>query len=182
MTKTLDRETLGVDRLSMHTGSPANLASGKHRQRPPLRIRPRTSRRLAVFLPTIHFAALAVVFALHLDWYLRAGLAASVLVALAYSVGVHLLYLVSSAVREATWGGDGTWVLTLVSGEQIEARLLPSTYVTGNLLVLNFRRGRWWSRTLVLLSDSLDANLLRRLRARLRLAGVENPVDTDALA
>jgi len=182
MTKTLDLETFGVDRLSMHTGSPANLASGKHRQRPPLRVRPRTSRRLAVFLLTIHFAALAVVFALPLNGYLRTGLAASVLVALAYSVGVHILYLVSSAVREATWGSDGVWTLTLASGEQIEARLLPSTYVTGNLLVLNFRRARWWSRSLVLLPDSLDATLLRRLRARVRLAGADNPVGTDALS
>jgi len=182
MTKTLDLETFGVDRLSMHTGSPANLASGKHRQRPPLRVRPRTSRRLAVFLLTIHFAALAVVFALPLNGYLRTGLAVSVLVALAYSVGVHILYLVSSAVREATWGSDGVWTLTLASGEQIEARLPPSTYVTGNLLVLNFRRARWWSRSLVLLPDSLDATLLRRLRARVRLAGADNPVGTDALS
>jgi len=182
MTKTLDRGTIASDRLSMHTGSTANLASGKHKQRPPLRIRPRTSRRLAVFLLTIHFTAMAVVFALPLNGYLRAGLVVSVLVALAYSAGVHLLYLVSSAVREATWGSDGAWILTLVSGEQIEARLLPSTYVTGNLLVLNFHRARWWSRSLVLLPDSLDGNLLRRLRARLRLAGAENPADTDALS
>lgn len=155
----------------MHTESPANLVSGKHRRRPPLRIRPRSSRRLAAFLLTTHGAALAVALGLPLDWYLRVGFAVAVLLALAYSAAVHILFLVSSAVREATWGSDGVWTLTLVSGEQREARILPSTYVTGNLLVLNFRRGRWWSRSLVLLPDSLDANLLRRLRARLRLAG-----------
>ena len=166
----------------MHTGNPANLASGKHRQRTPLRIRPRASRRLAAFLLTTHLAALAVVFALALDLYLSVGLAAAVLLAFGYSVGSHLLYLVPSAVREVTWGSDGVWTLTLVSGEQIEARLLPSTYVTGHLLVLNFRRGRWWARSLVLLADSLDINLLRRLRARLRLAGVESTASTDALA
>jgi len=77
--------------------------------------------------------------------------------------------LIPWAGREAIWEPDGTWILTLVSGQQIEARLLPSTFVTPGLSVLNLRCGRWRSRAMVLLPDSLDPDLLRRLRVRLRL-------------
>lgn len=152
----------------------------KHRERPPLTIRPGASRRLAFFLLVVHGAVLAVAFAIPLDWYWRVVLVAVLLSGFLYALGVHFLYLVPWAVREATWGADGTWILTLVSGERVDARLLPSTYVTASLLVLNFRCGRWQYRALVMLPDALDANLLRRLRARLRLAVAEHNANADA--
>lgn len=152
----------------------------KHRERPPLRIRPGSSRRLAAFLLAAHSAALAVAFAIPLDWYWRAVLVVVVLSGFLYALGVHYLYLVPWAVREAIWGADGTWTLILVSGGRVEASLLPSTYVTARLLVLNFRCGRWQYRALVLPPDALDANLLRRLRVRLRLTGAERVANADA--
>lgn len=132
-----------------------------------------------MFLLAIHSAALAVVFAVPLDWYWRAVLAAAVLVGSLYAFLVHVLYLAPRAVREATWGSDGTWSLKLVSGERIEAYLLPSTYVTAWLLVLNFRCGRWRRPVLVILPDALDSDLLRRLRVRLLLSGAKRPADAD---
>ena len=154
----------------------------RNRERPPLRLKPRPSRRLAAYLLVVHCAALAVVLAIPLDWYWRTGLAALVLAGLIFAVAAHVLYLVPWAVREVSWASDGTWWLTLVSGDLVKARLLPSTYVTGRLLVLNFRCGRWWPRAMVLLPDALDADLLRRLRVRLRLEGTRPAADTDALA
>jgi hypothetical protein len=144
------------------------------KQRPALRIRPRPSRLLAVFLLTTHGTALAVVVSIPLDWYWRAWLAATVLSGLAYTLGAHVLYRVPWAAREANWMSDGTWILTLVRGERIESRLLPSSFVARRLLVLNFRRGRWRSVPLVLLPDTLDADQLRRLRVRLQLHGEAN--------
>jgi hypothetical protein len=135
-----------------------------------------------VFLLATHGTALAVAAAIPLDWYWRVGLAVAVLASLINAMAVQVLFLAPSALREATWKSDGAWILTLVSGEQIEARLLPSTIVTSRLVVLNFRRGRWRSRTMVLPPDTLDANLLRRLRVRLRLYGAEEEANTDAAA
>ena len=154
----------------------------KHRERPPLRIRPGSSRRLAAFLLVAHGAAVAVAVSIPLDWYWRVVLVVVVLSSLLYALGAHYLYLIPRAVREATWGADGTWTLILVSGERVEASLLPSTYVTARLLVLNFRCGRWQHRALVLPHDALDANLQRRLRVRLRLAGAEHAANTDSRA
>lgn len=149
----------------------------KRRERPLLWIRPRPSRRLAALVLVAHGAALAVVFAIPLDWYWRVLLAAAVVGGLARALGAHVLYLAPRAVREATWDSDGTWTLTLVSGEREKASLLPSTYVTARLLVLSFRCGRWRHRALVLTTDALEPNLLRRLRVRLRLA--ERKAETD---
>jgi toxin CptA len=134
---------------------------------------------LAVFLLVVHGAALAVVFAIPLEWYWRALLGTAVVAGLAHALGTHVLYVAPRAVREATWDSDGTWTLTLVSGEREEASLLPSTYVTARLLVLSFRCGQWRHRALVLTADALEPNLLRRLRVRLRLTGAERTADTD---
>ncbi len=154
----------------------------KHRARPPLRIRPRPSRSLAAFVALAYGATLSLVFVIPLGWYWRALLAVVVLSGLSYAFLAQVLYLVPRAVREAAWASDGTWTLTLVSGKRIEARLLPSTYVTERLLVLNFRCGSWQHRALVLLPDALEGELLRRLRVRLRLFGVQSDAGTDALA
>jgi toxin CptA len=134
---------------------------------------------LAAFLLVAHGAALGVVLAVPLEWYWRVLLAVAVVGGLVHALGAHVLYLFPRAVREATWDSDGTWILTLVSGEREEASLLPSTYVTARLLVLSFRCARWRHRALVLATDALEPNLLRRLRVRLRLAGAERTADTD---
>jgi toxin CptA len=152
------------------------------RERPPLRIRPERSLFLAVFLLGAYGAAFAVVFTIPLGWYWRAALAAMVLAGLLYAVVARVLLLAPWVVREATWRPDGVWSLTLVSGEQVEARLQPSSFVSPILILLNFRCRRWRSCSLVLPPDCLDPDLLRRLRARLRLEGTGDRSDDDALA
>lgn len=129
------------------------------------------SRGLAGFLFLTHGAALAAVSMLPIPWTLRVILVALLVVGLAYEVQAQLLRRLPWAVREAVWGPDGRWTLMLASGQEVEARLSPSTFVSTRLVVLNFRRGRWRSGSLVLTSDSLDPDLLRRLRVRLRVAG-----------
>lgn len=69
-----------------------------------------------------------------------------------------------------------------MSGEQAEARLLPSTFVAPGLLVLNFRRGRRRFLAMVLLPDTLDPDLLQRLRVRLQLWGTADEADADVPA
>jgi hypothetical protein len=136
-----------------------------------LRIRPQPSARLTAFLALVHGAALVVVAALPLDWPWRLGLGILVLLGLLHAMAAHLLYRLPWAPREAVWQGDGRWELTLVSGREIEAILLTSTYVRTSLIVLNFRCHRILPCSLVLFRDALDEDLARRLRVRLRLHG-----------
>ncbi|MFZ0789912.1 MAG: protein YgfX [Chromatiaceae bacterium] len=140
-----------------------------HRQTPPLLIRPRVSVRLAVFVTLTHTTAFAAVLALPGTWRLLAVLVA---LSLAYQVYVHVLRRAPWSVRTLIWQGDGSWIIQLVSGREIEARLSPSTFVSVPLVILNLRHGplRRWS--LPLFADALDPDQLRRLRQRLRIVGV----------
>jgi len=136
---------------------------------------------LTAFLLATHGLGLSVALLIPLDWYWRCGLAVLVLAGLLHALGMQVLFMVPWAVREAIWEPDGAWTLTLVSGDRVETRLLSSSFVSPRVLVLNFRRGRWRSRTMVLASDTLDSDLLRSLRVRLRLWGAESGSDADVL-
>ena len=67
------------------------------------------------------------------------------------------------------------WVLHMQGGRTVTGRLLGSSFVHPRLLVLNFRTGRFFGRSLVLTEDAADADLLRRLRVRLMCGGVGEP-------
>jgi hypothetical protein len=73
-------------------------------------------------------------------------------------------------------------MLTLASGRQVGARLLSNSFVSAPVVVLNFRRGSWWPCSLVLTSDNMDPDLLRRLRVRLRLVGASMSSAPDTAA
>lgn len=74
------------------------------------------------------------------------------------------------ALTRLTWHGDGHWTLHDERGSY-EAELLPSSTVHPKLLVLNFKIRDGARRTRAVLGDEADAELLRRLRARLNVAG-----------
>lgn len=74
-----------------------------------------------------------------------------------------------NALVRLTWHADGTWSVHDRRGARWDAELLPSSLVHDRLLVLNFRLQDGERRTRALLGDELDAEPLRRLRARLAL-------------
>jgi hypothetical protein len=146
-----------------------------HSERAPLRIAPKVSRRLGAYLLAVHGLGLIVVFMLPLQIWPKGAMAALVLLGLGYGIGGPVLHRLPWALRQAIWEPDGSWSLTRVSGERLQGRLLSSTYVGPELIVLVFRCGRLVTCCLPLLTDNLDADLLRRLRVRLRLAGAGTP-------
>lgn len=66
------------------------------------------------------------------------------------------------------WQGDDTWWWAEGTAAAVAARLLPDSYLSQPLIVLCFRLADGRRRSLPLLADSLDADTLRRLRARLK--------------
>lgn len=142
-----------------------------HHRQPPLHLRPRLSLRLAAFIALTHSGAAACILALPIPWPSRVGGLGVIGLSGVWQALTHLWPRTPVAVREAAWGEDG-WELTLGSGRRVSARLVPSTYVGTWLVVLNFRCPSWRRCSLVLAPDGLDPDLLRRLRARLRLGVV----------
>lgn len=139
-----------------------------HHQRPTLRLRPRRSPVLGLALVALHLLALGVLWLLPLQLGWRLALSLACLLSLGYSLWARVLGWAPWSLREAIWSDKG-WRLRFRDGRVREALLLPSTLIMPRLVILNFRVG-WLSQHHLILTEALIApELLRRLRARLRL-------------
>lgn len=76
------------------------------------------------------------------------------------------------ALTRLTWHAAGGWTLRDATGAQFEAELSGNSLVHDRLLVLNFRLKQGGRRARALLGDEVNDELLRRLRARLRMARI----------
>jgi toxin CptA len=128
----------------------------------------RPSRYLAAILSIAHGAALVALFPLDLPVWTKAGLAFLVLLSLGYHLWRDAWLSASSAIVSLVLDGD---MIMLVSrgGEQLAGRMLRDTLVTPFLAVLNVMpEGARFSRSMVILPDSLDAESFRQLRVWLK--------------
>lgn len=136
-----------------------------------LDFKPRASRLLARFLVLVHLSAAAIVLLWVPGRLAVAGLLALVVVSFMTNYRRHVLHRGRHAPRRVVCNGNGQWLLQDLDGEMLPAKLLPSSYLHPKLVILNFAlEARPRRRNLVLCPDSLDAQTLRQLRARLRTA------------
>lgn len=136
----------------------------------PLVLQPRPSPRLAAWVLGSHLAALGTTLALPLDWPWRVGGALVLAAALGLTLWARVLGRAPWSIHTAVWG-DAGWLLLRNDGRTLTGRLAPSSFIGLHLLILNLHCGGLRRVTLVLSADVLDADLLRRLRVRLRLSG-----------
>lgn len=102
------------------------------------------------------------------------------LVVAAVGVGLSWLYvrrhpvlgLGPLALTRLTWHGDGTWTVHEASGVSHQAELQSNSFIHSQLLVLNLKLKNGQRRSRLLAGDELDAELMRRLRARLSTSGL----------
>ncbi|MTW21126.1 protein YgfX [Allochromatium palmeri] len=135
-----------------------------------MEVHPRVSRWLVVLAVTTSMLALVVTLALPLGW-LTLPLVLALVLGAVHTLWVEVLRRAPWSIQSALWHPDGSWTLTLVSGRELQARLSPATFVSTWGVSLVFVVGRLRRCMLALGPDSLDAETLRRLRQRLRLAG-----------
>jgi len=138
-----------------------------------LDFKPRQSRLLARFLIGIHALALATVLAGVPNRLVMLVLLAVIALSFFRNYRRHVLHRGVRAPRRVVCQEDGRWRLQDHRGVMHEARLLPSSYLHPQLVILNFALdARPRRRNLVLCPDSLDAQTLRQLRVRLRVAAI----------
>ncbi len=153
------------------------MTTSQHAVYAPLRLQPGRSRSLAAFLLLVHGLSVAALVITPLPLWLQLGLGLLLMASLIHGYALHIFRAAPQAITTAVWDELGLWRVTLASGRTLEAQLLPDSFVTLPLVVLNFRTGPWWSRrSLVLAGDAMDPELLRKLRVRLKLEfGKEQP-------
>jgi hypothetical protein len=135
----------------------------------PLELTPGPSYRLTIYLLLGHCVAAMLLLSVPVPPWLKMGLAVMIVGSLHWSYRMQVTRSAGAAIVRAAWDAQGTWELTIRSGECLQARLLPDSFVSSPLVVLNFQLGPRRRRSLVLTPDNTDQQLLRRLRVRLRL-------------
>ena len=146
----------------------------------PLRLELHTSRLLLILLLFAHGGALLLCLSPAFFPFVR-------LVFILF-VGLSLLFVYrrfysANIPKSLVWDEDGIWRLRGQNGTWQEAELLPESYVSPYLVILNLRYldGRRCPAQ-VLFYDSLDNESFRRLKVRLRLEGVTLPESDSDIA
>ncbi|MBK9131011.1 MAG: hypothetical protein IPM20_05140 [Gammaproteobacteria bacterium] len=139
----------------------------------PLRLDLRPSRRLACYLLAVHGGALACLPALPLGAMTGGLLAVLILLCLARNYTSRVLMRGGHDVVALVWTREGDWRLIERGGRERVCHLRADSYVHPALTVLNFSGE--CRRSIVLLADSLEGEVHRRLRVRLGLRGQGAP-------
>ena len=135
----------------------------------PLYLELRPSPVLAALFGLLHIGALIILFLLPIPLWLSLASSSLVLYSLLVVLG-RVLLLKKEAIVRLNWGSGDEWTLHRLDGQEITARLLPTSYVHPWMVVLNFKdENRRHRRSVVLMPGCLDRDTFRRLRVRLNL-------------
>lgn len=143
-------------------------------------LRPGASRIAIALLIVSHSLALATPWLSAIPISLVVFLDLLVLISLWYNWRRQVLRKSAGAVQRAWCAPDGEWWLLLGDGQELPAKLLPSSLSRPWLVVLQFRLERWQRRNLWLWPDSVAAQTHRRLRVWLKTQYREQPAQADS--
>jgi len=141
---------------------------------PTLRLTPQKSIVLLSFILIAHTGAMGVILLLPLELWMQLFISLVVIISLIQALRTHILRANGSTIKSAEWDSEGEWRLFTVNGDELAAQLKASSYVQPWFIVLNFSINRFGRRNVILLPDSVDPELLRHLRVRLKLLSGTN--------
>lgn len=129
----------------------------------------RHSYLLVLFLVAMHALALACVWLVPLALAAKIGVAVGVVSSLVLSLRHHVWRAGRRCVRAIRLNGECDISLQGQDGVWLEVKLLPNSFVSPYLTVLNLSlEGERRARHVVLLPDVMDAEQFRQLRVWLR--------------
>ncbi len=138
---------------------------------PSLHLTPKKSTRLILFIVVAHLCASFVLFLLPLEHWIQLFALLAVMASLIQALRTHLFRSNDAAIKSVKWNSDGEWLLFMANGNEVPAQLQTSSYVQPWIVILNLSISRFRRRSLILLPDAVDPELLRCLRVRLKLQG-----------
>lgn len=133
-----------------------------------LRIEAGRSLYLTAYLCLVHGLAAVAVWVVPLAPMVRPLLTVAAGASLVQCICVHGWKCARRSIVAAEYAEKQGWTLETRAGIRMAVRLLPSSYCSLSLVVLNFRAGRVDFRSLVLAPDSTAPEALRKLRVQLR--------------
>lgn len=144
----------------------------------PLYLQPRPSLLLAGFF-ILGYATAAVALAyIDMSPAVRILLGLMLAVSLYRNLRVYVLLNSPRSLLKLVWDASGKWRAWDGFGREHEATLTPDYFVHPKLVIFSLKLEGLGRRAVLLLPDSLDSEVLRRLRVRLR-AAKQNQEDDD---
>lgn len=125
---------------------------------------------MAIWLTVVHLSPLLLLPVLQFSPWLKLLLGSIVLYSLLDSWRRQVRRSHPDAIRSVVWKDMQHCQLTLTSGQQLDVVLASQAFILPWLVVLHFKTPDRRFRYLPVLSDMLDEDVFRRLRARLRIA------------
>ena len=127
------------------------------------------SRRLAYILLLVSLFALLLEMCLPFTWLHKAALFLMTVLVAAYSVACDALLILPWSCHLLTLNKDNEIVVTQKNDKNFFVKVLPTSLVMTQLTVINMRgTGQIWSRNIILLADSADAEEARLWRVWLK--------------
>lgn len=132
---------------------------------------------IAVGVSLVHVSAAALLWMVPFPVIVKAVVTLAIALSLVYFMARDAALHAKASIVALEVREDGEIACQTRSGEWIECELLPSTYVTPRVTVINLRPHRGWlSRRVILVRDNVDARDFRRLRMWLRWKrGIASP-------
>lgn len=134
----------------------------------PLYLQLKPSRLLAGFLVLGHATAAVALTYIPMPLSARVLFALMLASSLYRNLRVHVLLCAPRSLLRLVWEVSGKWRVWDAFGNEHEATLAPDCFVNSKLVILSLHLEGLGRRAVLLLPDSLDTEVLRRLRARLR--------------
>lgn len=128
------------------------------------------SRRLIIILSLSHFVAAGALYPLTIiPFAIKLVGVAMLIISLNYYLRKDALLSAKNAVAAFELSDEMQCTLTTQSGESIVCIIQGNTFVAPYLTVLNLKpENHFFSRSVVILPDSIDAEVFRRLRVLLK--------------
>jgi len=126
------------------------------------------SARVAAALCAVHVAVAGACWAASIPIALKAGLALAIGLSLVWALSRKAALQSAESVVALEIADDGRISLQTRSGARHECELLPSSYVSPRLTILNLKLQGGRVRHVLLVPDNVDAREFRRLRTWLR--------------
>lgn len=122
-----------------------------------------------ILLSLVHFVATGLLWMLALTLGIKAMGTFVLIISLIYYLKQDALLTANNAVVALALSDEMQCALTTRSGESIACSILGSTFVAPYLTVLNLKPAEnFFTRSVVILPDSMDAEEFRQLRVWLR--------------
>jgi toxin CptA len=142
-----------------------------------LYIRFKPSGRLTLLLSAVHVIAIGLFLVLPLPIWLKVAAILAFCTSFAFYFERNARLAAPNSIIALETGEDCTCVIETRNGRQLDGILLPTSYVSASLTLLNLKaHGERLARHVVILPDAINSEDFRKLRVFLRWKYKPGPI------